>query len=122
LQNNLSNNAYIFTFSSKCQWTLWYTKESSYPEQYIPRYEAIIQLLQSKEVDANVVCFQEFWFKDFVFNLFREKLGHRWVVLDVVLRAGIKVASDGLLLFSRWSTSDIVHHYAFCTLDMKLFN
>ena len=95
----------------KCQWTLWYTKESSYPEQYIPRYEAIIQLLQSKEVDAGVVCVQEFWFKEPVFNLFREKLGHRYEIVQLK-RLGFK--SDGLvMLVDKGYTIKYVENIAF---------
>lgn len=79
----------------KCQWTLWYSKESSFPDQYIPRYEAIIQLLKSDAVNANVVCFQEFWFKEFVFDLFRKQLGHRYGI-HKLKRLGFK--SDGLVI------------------------
>ncbi|XP_046856772.1 uncharacterized calcium-binding protein At1g02270-like [Xenia sp. Carnegie-2017] len=79
----------------KCQWPLWHTKESSCPEQYIPRYEAIIQLLKSEQVNADIVCFQEFWFKDFVFSMFHEKLGQRYEIIKLK-RLGFK--ADGLVM------------------------
>lgn len=93
----------IFYFS-KCQWPLWHTKESSCPEQYIPRYEAIIQLLKSEQVNADIVCFQEFWFKDFVFSMFHEKLGQRFVTEFKILLGYITKSKPklSLLIVSRY--------------------
>ena len=52
----------------------WGRCESSKPSLYLPRFQAIIDLITSQTPSIDIACLQEFWFHDDVMQLFHSKL------------------------------------------------
>jgi len=88
-------------------WSKW---ESSAPEQYLKRYEAILEFISSQRL-LHLICLQEFWFRRDVQDLFMSKLGSNYSRIELK-RQGFK--TDGLAIFVHRSLKVLaVHHLRF---------
>lgn len=66
---------YHLSMSVKLFFSGWWGRcESSKPDLYLPRYNAIINLIASQTPSIDVVCLQEFWFHDDIMELFDSQL------------------------------------------------
>lgn len=54
----------------------WRTWESSQPDLYMKRYQAIVEFI-AKQPTLDAICLQEFWFNDDAMDFFESKLGEK---------------------------------------------
>lgn len=73
----------------------WGRCESSKPSLYLPRFQAIIDLITSQTPSIDIACLQEFWFHDDVMQLFHSKLDKQYRIVKLK-RTGFK--TDGLAI------------------------
>ncbi|XP_031564167.1 uncharacterized calcium-binding protein At1g02270-like [Actinia tenebrosa] len=72
----------------------WRTWESSQPNLYMKRYQAIVELI-AEQPNLDAICLQEFWFNDDAMDFFERKLGEKYRIIKLK-RQGEK--TDGLAI------------------------
>eukprot|EP00927_Polykrikos_kofoidii_P071342 TRINITY_DN67613_c0_g1_i1.p1 TRINITY_DN67613_c0_g1~~TRINITY_DN67613_c0_g1_i1.p1 ORF type:complete len:331 (-),score=31.42 TRINITY_DN67613_c0_g1_i1:28-984(-) len=76
--------------------------EADEPEMYLERHAHIARIIS--EVDADVVCLQEFWFDDALTRLYHEKLGENQYHILALQRTGLNWegrSEDGVAVLLR---------------------